>query len=316
VLASDCVSSVCTGTPLTCKTETCTDLVKNGTETDVDCGGASCAKCGTGKTCNGASDCVSAVCTGTPATCQAATCTDLVKNGNESDIDCGGATCSKCPAGKTCGGASDCQSGVCSGTCQAPTCADLVKNGTETDVDCGGSCSAKCANGRGCSVSADCQSNYCGAGTCAVPPDPAQYNFETDLQGWISHGEIALQQTTSMPYQGSGAQRLNFNVTVAATADSLINNPPIPAGSVITFHIWIPSGSTMSWIQPFASESGQADAGGDRWASAFSFSWTVNAWNTFQVTVPADWAPCKFIGVQFYMGGVWTGTMYIDSVSW
>lgn len=50
-----------------------------------------------------------------------ATCTDGIKNGNETGIDCGGA-CKACEA--------------------TPTCTDGVQNGDETGVDCGGSCKA------------------------------------------------------------------------------------------------------------------------------------------------------------------------------
>ena len=89
---------------------TCTDKIKNGTETGVDCGGGKCPKCGKGGGCAGAADCVSGVCSG--GKCLEATCTDNVKNGAETDIDCGGGTCVACAAGKTCGKAADCASGV------------------------------------------------------------------------------------------------------------------------------------------------------------------------------------------------------------
>src|SRR5207253_2094049 len=40
-----------------------------------------------------------------------------VKNGNESDVDCGGG-CAPCAVGKRCGAASDCASNACAaGTC-------------------------------------------------------------------------------------------------------------------------------------------------------------------------------------------------------
>jgi hypothetical protein len=48
-----------------------------------------------------------------------ATCTDGIKNGAETAIDCGGGTCSACATGKACLLASDCASGVCTGNvCQ------------------------------------------------------------------------------------------------------------------------------------------------------------------------------------------------------
>jgi hypothetical protein len=57
-----------------------------------------------------------------------AICTDGVKNGSETDIDCGG-TCPRCATGKTCATRNDCASARCAGgTCQ--TCQD-------PNTDCG-----------------------------------------------------------------------------------------------------------------------------------------------------------------------------------
>lgn len=49
-----------------------------------------------------------------------ATCNDNIKNGKETDIDCGGSSCSACSDGKNCSKNSDCSSGLCNnGICQA-----------------------------------------------------------------------------------------------------------------------------------------------------------------------------------------------------
>jgi hypothetical protein len=101
--------------------------------------------------------------------CQAAaTCSDVVKNGAETDVDCGGGVCMKCVDGKVCVGNTDCVSNLClNGRCVQPaTCSDGVRNGSETGVDCGGSCPTKCPEGGGCVVSADCVSGNCSGGTC------------------------------------------------------------------------------------------------------------------------------------------------------
>ena len=45
-----------------CKTPTCMDMAKNGTETDVDCGGSCMTKCATGKACKVGGDCSSSYC--------------------------------------------------------------------------------------------------------------------------------------------------------------------------------------------------------------------------------------------------------------
>ncbi|MEK6816610.1 MAG: hypothetical protein AABY09_03280 [Nanoarchaeota archaeon] len=151
----------------------CTDEVKNGAETDVDCGDG-CAKCALGKLCIVNTDCASDVCTGpigAPKTCAAplATCGDGIKNQDETDVDCGGNNCrirNKCALGKLCIVNTDCLSNNCTGlsvkTCKAgPTCNDGIKNGLETSVDCGGNICPKCGSGGVCISNADCLSNIC-----------------------------------------------------------------------------------------------------------------------------------------------------------
>ncbi|MBI2967542.1 MAG: hypothetical protein HYY40_06990 [Bacteroidetes bacterium] len=74
--------------------------------------------------------------------CKKETCTDGIKNQNETDIDCGG-NCTACPS---------CNDGIknqnetdvdCGGACQAcPTCSDGIKNQGEAGIDCGGPCTA------------------------------------------------------------------------------------------------------------------------------------------------------------------------------
>ncbi len=149
-----------------CVSPDCANAKKDGSETDIDCGGSECNPCGTNKICMMPSDCISVVCIGNK--CQAATCMDLVKNGTETDIDCGGASCPDCANNLSCIGPADCQSGVCAGgKCQAPSCMDLVKNGAETDTDCGGGSCSTCADGQQCAMNSDCMSGNCLAGLCA-----------------------------------------------------------------------------------------------------------------------------------------------------
>lgn len=47
-------------------TSHCTDAILDGDETDIDCGGSSCPKCGSGKTCFVNADCASGTCNGSP----------------------------------------------------------------------------------------------------------------------------------------------------------------------------------------------------------------------------------------------------------
>jgi hypothetical protein len=93
-----------------------------------------------------------------------------VKNGAETDVDCGGGACQGCKTGKVCGGNGDCKSGICTnGACAAPTtCTNGAQDGTETDTDCGGLC-AKCALNKHCLEDFDCLSNNCPGGNICLP---------------------------------------------------------------------------------------------------------------------------------------------------
>lgn len=176
----DCQSTLCIGQR--CVSPTCADGELNGTETAVDCGGA-CPGCVAGELCNEGRDCGSGVClasadAGGQKLCAEATCTDGVRNGNEGDVDCGGA-CAACAVGQTCTSGEQCAEGVCAAIngqtrCAAPSCQDGQYNGLERGPDCGGPC-AGCDDGTVCGVAGDCGSGVCSAGadggasTCAVP---------------------------------------------------------------------------------------------------------------------------------------------------
>lgn len=101
-----------------------------------------------------------------PPTAQPTTrCADRIKDGDETDIDCGGTdpACPRCTAGAMCSLPDDCQTGGCTtGRCRAATCTDGVRDGFEGDVDCGAGC-PKCTNGQRCAASPDCTSNSCTA---------------------------------------------------------------------------------------------------------------------------------------------------------
>ncbi|MBI5536645.1 MAG: hypothetical protein HY898_28255 [Deltaproteobacteria bacterium] len=140
----------------------CTNNVKDGTESDVDCGG-SCKKCAIGDDCTKGTDCVDGVCSTSTKKCVAASCTDTVKNGTETDVDCGGTCTTKCAAGKDCNGDGDCVTGKCNASkkCAGAACDDTILNGDETDVDCGGSCPTKCSDTKKCKIDGDCGSGFC-----------------------------------------------------------------------------------------------------------------------------------------------------------
>jgi hypothetical protein len=112
-------------------------------------------------------------------TAQPQTCTDNIKNQDESDIDCGGNTCLTCGQYKICNVPSDCASAVChpwfvgaGARCVPAHCDNGVQDGSETAIDCQNMCAGAsdycglCPSGQPCTSNCACISNNCSAGVC------------------------------------------------------------------------------------------------------------------------------------------------------
>lgn len=161
----------------------CTDAVRNGEETGIDCGITACGDmCPAGQGCLGDEDCESARCV--EGKCRSVSCQDNAQNGAESDVDCGGDTgCARCGVGKLCRDRNDCDGGDCiQRRCQAVSCRDELQNGGETDVDCSGEC-PPCVVGQRCLVAADCDGVACEKERCQLPScsDQLRNQDETDV---------------------------------------------------------------------------------------------------------------------------------------
>lgn len=104
--------------------ESCSDGAVNGSETGKDCGG-DCPACTTGERCAIDADCQSTHCIAN--VCSVVNCTDKIRNGRETDIDCGGADCPDCAPTQMCSAHNDCVTGVCTSLrCAAQrTCAEV-----------------------------------------------------------------------------------------------------------------------------------------------------------------------------------------------
>ena len=77
----------------------------------------------------------------------------------------------------------------------------------------------------------------------------------------------------------------------AGDASATVASPATPAGKVVSFHVWLPSGSAISAIQPFVL---QGASGNWTWTGNWQpiGSLKTNAWNMLTVTVPANAAAC------------------------
>ncbi|MCB9557082.1 MAG: hypothetical protein H6707_13325 [Deltaproteobacteria bacterium] len=109
-LDQDCTSNLCDSTSKTCLPTVCQNGQRDGSETDVDCGGQDCAPCVDGKTCASADDCQSRRCGN--LICTTAACDDGLEDGDETDVDCGGSCPARCAKGAGCAAPSDCATGL------------------------------------------------------------------------------------------------------------------------------------------------------------------------------------------------------------
>jgi hypothetical protein len=175
-------------------------LVCNGTG---QCGCQSDGDCTTPNTCGGGNPGTPLVCGCTKKTCAPATCgtvsdgcfgtlncNDNVKNGAETDVDCGGGgnCATKCVNGKKCSAAADCASGFCT-------------DGVCCDQACGGLCQACTAAKKGSGADGSC-----GAIKVGVDPD----------------GECVMQAAATCGFtgncDGAGACKLYVSGTVCVNA--------------------------------------------------------------------------------------------------
>lgn len=210
--------------------------------TDVGCGGTENPPCENGKKCAVGKDCVSKYCDNgvcatppasqqdgaTPDTSGPPSYTDGIKNGPETDVDCGGpaegAGFKACADGKKCLVATDCTSLVCDPgkkTCNAPTYGDGVKNGDESAVDCGGNPAnpgwVGCGAGIACNAHRDCASDGCGYDKkCALYRSCANH-FGGDTCGSGEENEAGKQHEsccTTLPVTTAGNVKLEkYNIT-------------------------------------------------------------------------------------------------------
>ena len=102
---ADCMGACNAGT---CGPMGATDGKRNNGETDVDCGGPHAPPCPSDKTCETNTDCVDNYCPDDRKVCVPPRSDDGIKNGTETDIDCGGVSGKKCADSRACLADADC----------------------------------------------------------------------------------------------------------------------------------------------------------------------------------------------------------------
>ena len=94
-----------------------------------------------------------------------------IRDGDESDADCGGVLGATCAQDQGCVSGDDCRTGICGDDSICRTlsaeerCSNSAMDGSETAVDCGGSLCSRlgflCGIGEACSADSDCAAGNC-----------------------------------------------------------------------------------------------------------------------------------------------------------
>lgn len=146
----------------------------------------------------------------------------------------------------------------------------------------------------------------------------AEYEFETTLQSWKAGiGSASFSNIgPDAAHHFLGQSSLAGSITTATPAFYVLEvdpaMPTISPGTIVTFHVYIPDGAAIAWIQPYVQDTTFAFTG----LYADVTCLTRGGWSTLTLQVPSGGTQVGRMGVQFYVTPAWTGTVYIDSVSW
>lgn len=148
--------------------------------------------------------------------------------------------------------------------------------------------------------------------------DPSQYNFENGAQGWSSSGRMVRSVASSSAKAYKGRHSLAITIDASGTGEQDITSSSIPvkAGTTILYHVWIPTGCSLSAIMPWMGQSASA---GYKWLTNWVPMNNLKAgqWNTLTLKVPDNAAlPSTNVGLHFASQGPWKGVLYLDSVAW
>jgi hypothetical protein len=149
--------------------------------------------------------------------------------------------------------------------------------------------------------------------------DGSRYGFETSTDGWTRASGTtitAIASSTANVFAGTHSLAVTFAGSAAGNQRVYASNPSVAAGQTITFHVWVPTGSRITSVQPYVL---QGSTGGWTWTGNWQSisSMAAGSWKTLTVTVPATAkTPLAEVGVEFTTNGAWSGLVYVDAVTW
>jgi hypothetical protein len=157
-----------------------------------------------------------------------------------------------------------------------------------------------------------------GTGGATVPADPAHYNFEASIQGWgIATGTepfTSIVRSTTQHFAGTAS--LAGTLSAFAGRNYFLEvAPPVPAipvNATVTFHVFVPAAAQLTTLRAYVLSDAFVLTSTD----APGASLKRDAWTTMTLTVPPSATSVIRLGVKLISSGIWTGTVYVDSIDW
>ncbi|HVW24759.1 MAG TPA: hypothetical protein VHC69_05285 [Polyangiaceae bacterium] len=189
----------------------------------------------------------------------------------------------------------------------------IATGGGSGGASSGGATGAGGSTGSGGSASG----GRTGTGGTTASGDLAEYNFESSTQSWMTSGGMLVSDQSSTDRAFAGTHSLKVNVNGAAGTQTVhVASPAVTAGKLVTFHVWLPAGSSIASIQPYVL---QGASGGWTWTGSWrSLSQlTAGQWNTITVQAPSNAVtPFAELGVEVTTNATYSGAIYVDAIAW
>jgi len=151
--------------------------------------------------------------------------------------------------------------------------------------------------------------------------DNSKIGFESDNEGFYtgSTTTTALSVSSNKAFKGNSSLKVDIAGTVDGKTDAKIDTKVIPAGSTVTFRIWVPSGAPIKSIQAYCMPH-NTDWSVTKWNAKWSGydNLIKDGWNEFTFILPedTDMTYAQQLGIQVETYGEGNFSLYLDSIDW